>query len=190
MLIPFPITNAAPDVLFLVKYESQDTNLSRKKDPKKVLSEFLRFDPLAPVRASDKAMQQVLCKNQLSLSSGSVNFSLTVSQSPNFGYLPSQPPSSATSFTVLWPKSPLRSVSARAPQFAEDIHNGTLRTYAYLETLSCGHQVWNQLETSFDETGHLVEGKLAKRRRCHECAELAKAKKLPESAGGKKRGVA
>lgn len=170
----------------LVTFHSQGDPMA-PKDPKKVLQNFLKFDPLAPVRASDKAEQQVLCKTPLSPSSGSVNYSLTVSQSRNLGYLPPSP-TSPTSFTALFPKAPLRLITARAPQFAEDSHNGTLKLYSYLETLSCGHQVWSLPETFWDEGGHLVEAKLAKRRRCGDCK--VKAKKQPESVDGKKRGVA
>ena len=75
--------------------------------------------------------------------------------------------------------SPLRLISARTP-VSESFSTST---QTYLETLECGHQVFNYSEFHWDEKGHLINTPpKAKRRRCSECAEIQLALKFkPES---------
>jgi len=72
--------------------------------------------------------------------------------------------------TNRFPKSPLRLITARAPQYAECTVSGTLKLHAYLETLDCGHQVWTRPQYDNEIRDRYVDiTAKAKRRRCAEC---------------------
>jgi hypothetical protein len=92
---------------------------------------------------------------------------------------------------VLWQKSPLRRIVARAPQVELDEERDTAKISSFLHTLECGHQVWATPFQQYDENWKYITVLPAnKRHRCAECKGLLDAKKKPQSAKSKKRGVA
>ena len=90
------------------------------------------------------------------------------------------------SSTLTVPKHPLRLIVARTP-ICESVWHGTHTTICYMDTLSCGHQVY-----AYPQTG---EAGKTKRHRCSVCGEAQLAIKFPKKPAqsvpsSRKKGVA
>ncbi len=201
-----PFRKAIPQVLVSEFSAQGDPNMARRKtrfSQQINFTEYLEPEVIGHCKVSDdnKTYHETQLENKnlykLPVFVNSLN---TVSQTYNLGRIPTalnlpSPDRSdanteqAASLTVLWPKNPLRLITARAPQYVESNVTGTLSLHAYLETLECGHQVWVTPQYDDEVRDRYVDiTARAKRRRCPECKAVKKASAPEKSA--KRRGVA